>query len=238
MQIEPFFLNAYLPPSNPRENAAAYWRRLVDFLKEARKFSPLLEQWHLQARNRRRALKSQVFGNEQHCLEELLKTKDFRSAEQNEVFGYSFGLWNGNEELERGLSLSAALGWKERNFISFSLPYQCGPESASLFDTKNLLELIRLVEHHWSPYWLAVISDEYQEKHALFSGRRGVGWIAYARTRIEKRAIPEAAGMEYMNHGTAIITTHEVFSSGNPLHVNKANQIEARLADLGILPKQ
>lgn len=235
MQFEPLFLNAYLP-SPPRESAKDYWHRLVDFLKDASKLSPLLKQWYLQATSRQQALQFEVIGHEQQCLEELLKKKDFRSAEQNEQLGYLFGLWNGNEELDRGLSLSAALGWQGRNFVSLSLPYQRGPESERLFDVKTLLELIRLVEHRWSPTWASIVSDDYQEIHALSKQRRGAGWIAYVGTRLSKRDIPEAAAIEYLDQGTAIITTYDVFSSSNPQHVIKANQIEARLADLDLLP--
>lgn len=237
MKTELFSLNAYLAADNPKKEVKAYWQRLVGFLADARSLSPLLQQWYLQASNRPRALRFHVLENEKQCLEELQKKKEIRSANQNELIGYFFGLWNGSEDTDRGLSLTAALGWREKNFLSLSLPYQYSSVSETLFDIEKLLELLRLAEHWWRPSWVAVISSEYQKEHALFKDRRGVGWLAYVGEHVEKRAIPEAAGMVHFGRGTAVVTTYDLFSSANLQHVEKANRIEARLADLGLLPK-
>ncbi|ATB37089.1 hypothetical protein CYFUS_002510 [Cystobacter fuscus] len=234
--VEPFSLNIYLPVEKQRKSFDEYWGRLVAFLEELRSHTPLLGEWYLQARDREKALRRNVFQAGPECLEELKRSKDFRTAAQNEVFGYTFGLWNGREEGDLGISLTAVLGWRNRDFLTLRLPYNHSPANQSLFHTDQLLTLVGASVRAWNPRWAAVVSDSYQRHHAAFKDRRGVGWLAYVDAHIEKRAIPEAASLKYIETGTVVVTTQEVFSSENRGHVERANRIEARLADLQLLP--
>ncbi|WP_426724109.1 hypothetical protein [Enterobacter cloacae complex sp. 339J8] len=75
----------------------------------------------------------------------------------------------------------------------------------------------------------------------VFPDRICVGWMIYIPAIILPRLIPEAAKIvpifdSEKQKGTIVVSTEEIFDGNNKDHIGKANDIEIRLLDLGLLP--
>lgn len=75
----------------------------------------------------------------------------------------------------------------------------------------------------------------------VFPDRICVGWMIYIPAIILPELIPEAAQIVPVmvtekQKGTIIISTSDVFDGTNKEHIGKANDIEIKLLDLGLLP--
>ncbi|WP_258962519.1 immunity 52 family protein, partial [Klebsiella pneumoniae] len=75
----------------------------------------------------------------------------------------------------------------------------------------------------------------------VFPDRLAVGWMLYIPHIVLTELIPEAARvvpvMDGDNQkGTIIVSTEEIFDGNNKEHIGKANDIEIKLLDLGLLP--
>ncbi|KSB71483.1 hypothetical protein LFZ49_15690 [Salmonella enterica subsp. arizonae serovar 62:z36:- str. 5335/86] len=75
----------------------------------------------------------------------------------------------------------------------------------------------------------------------VFPDRLSVGWMIYIPHIIFPELIPEAARVvpvikENKQIGTIIVSTEEIFDGNNKEHIGKANDIEIKLLDLGLLP--
>lgn len=81
--------------------------------------------------------------------------------------------------------------------------------------------------------------DEVYKK--VFPDRISCGWMLYIPAVIMPELIPEAARIipvmdgEKQN-GTIVVSTEEIFDGNNKEHIGKANDIEIKLLDLGLLP--
>lgn len=75
----------------------------------------------------------------------------------------------------------------------------------------------------------------------FFPDRIYVGWMLYLPHVVLPELIPEAAKIVPVfdgekQKGTIIVSTEEEFDGSNKEHINKANNIEIKLLDLGLLP--
>ncbi|EJG0757414.1 immunity 52 family protein, partial [Cronobacter sakazakii] len=75
----------------------------------------------------------------------------------------------------------------------------------------------------------------------VFPDRLAVGWMLYIPYIILTELVPEAAKVVPVfdgekQIGTIVISTDEIFDGNNIEHIRKANDIEIRLLDLGLLP--
>jgi len=75
----------------------------------------------------------------------------------------------------------------------------------------------------------------------VFPDRLAVGWMLYIPHVVLPELIPEAARFVpvmdgKMQKGTIVVSTEEIFDGSNKEHIGKANDIEIRLLDLGLLP--
>lgn len=81
--------------------------------------------------------------------------------------------------------------------------------------------------------------DEVYKK--VFPDRVSCGWMLFVPAIILAELIPEAARVvpvikENKQIGTIIVSTEEIFDGNNKDHIGKANDIEIKLLDLGLLP--
>lgn len=82
-------------------------------------------------------------------------------------------------------------------------------------------------------------SDKYKK---VFPDRIPCGWMLYIPAVILAELIPEAARVvPVLNEGgtqkgTIIVSTEDVFDGSKKEHIDKSNDIEIRLLDLGLLP--
>jgi len=75
----------------------------------------------------------------------------------------------------------------------------------------------------------------------VFPDRLAVGWMLYTPHIVRPELIPEVAKLipvvdNGKQKGTIIISTDEPFDGSNNEHIAKANDIEIKLLDLGLLP--
>ena len=75
----------------------------------------------------------------------------------------------------------------------------------------------------------------------VFPDRLAVGWLLYIPHIVIPELITEAARVvpivdDKKQKGTIVVSTEEVFDGNNKDHIGKANDIEIRLLDLGLLP--
>lgn len=75
----------------------------------------------------------------------------------------------------------------------------------------------------------------------VFPDRISCGWMLFIPAIILPDLIPEAARVVPVvkgdkRTGTIVVSTEEIFDGNNKDHIGKANDIEIRLLDLGLLP--
>ncbi|WP_337014816.1 hypothetical protein [Leclercia sp. AS011] len=75
----------------------------------------------------------------------------------------------------------------------------------------------------------------------VFPDRLAVGWMLYVPHIVLTELIPEAARVVPVKDGenqkgTIIVSTEEIFDGKKREHIGKANDIEIKLLDLGLLP--
>ncbi|HII4319943.1 TPA: Imm52 family immunity protein [Enterobacter cloacae] len=75
----------------------------------------------------------------------------------------------------------------------------------------------------------------------VFPDRICVGWMIFISAIILPELIPEAARVipvmdDTKQKGTIVVSTEEIFDGNNKEHIGKANNIEIKLLDLGLLP--
>lgn len=81
--------------------------------------------------------------------------------------------------------------------------------------------------------------DEVYKK--VFPDRVSCGWMLFIPAILLPALIPEAARLvpvikNNRQIGTIVISTEDVFNGNNKVHIARANDIEIRLLDLGLLP--
>lgn len=75
----------------------------------------------------------------------------------------------------------------------------------------------------------------------VFPDRLSVGWMIYIPHIVLPELIPEAAKVIPVldcreQKGTIVVSTEDIFDGSNKEHIGKANDIEIKLLDLGLLP--
>ncbi|MEB0952923.1 Imm52 family immunity protein [Citrobacter sedlakii] len=75
----------------------------------------------------------------------------------------------------------------------------------------------------------------------IFPDRISVGWMIYIPAIILPELIPEVAKIVPIfdgekQKGTIVVSTEEIFDGNNKENIGKANDIEIKLLDLGLLP--
>jgi hypothetical protein len=77
--------------------------------------------------------------------------------------------------------------------------------------------------------------DHYTGKR-VFSHRQAGGWMVFYPSKLNPKDFPSASRViNVKDHGTLIVATDEIFDMDNPAHIDKANQVEIRLAELELL---
>lgn len=134
--------------------------------------------------------------------------------------------------------------------ISYFMKSIANPKSLNLIiktdqRPKNmdfLLDSITILSKDNDKSWIIVSSKGYWLKgRNVFPDRMCVGWMLYLPHIILAELVPEAARVipvldEGKQRGTIIVTTEELFDGAKKEHIEKANDIEIRLLDLGMLP--
>lgn len=106
----------------------------------------------------------------------------------------------------------------------------------------DMIDSLLLLAEGRSNAWIKVDSKGYWlHDRNVFPDRIYVGWMLYIPHILLPELIPEAARVVPVmdgekQKGTIVVSTEEIFDGNNKEHIGKANDIEIKLLDLGLLP--
>lgn len=148
-------------------------------------------------------------------------------------------VWDANDD-EHSCGISyRKMFYEEKNRVSVELSL------VVTNDENSLLRFITLLSHlalFFDCSHISIDSNGYNLfGRNVFPDRLAVGWMLYIPHIVLTELIPEAARvvpvMDGDNQkGTIIVSTEEIFDGNNKEHIGKANDIEIKLLDLGLLP--
>ncbi|MEZ2605071.1 Imm52 family immunity protein [Kluyvera intermedia] len=192
------------------------------------------QKWYLTGYSRKDASKHVVFnGNELNQNTIDIFERHYRKNQPlvNE------SIWNGQPD---GLACS----------ISHFMKFIDNPRKLNLIidmdqrviSTSDMIDSLLVLAEGKNKSWIKVDSKGYwRHDHNVFPDRIYVGWMLYLPHIVLPELIPEAAKVvpvfdDEKQKGTIVVSTEEIFDGGNADHIGKANDIEIRLLDLGLLP--
>ncbi|ETS33492.1 hypothetical protein BB987_13480 [Photorhabdus temperata] len=192
--------------------------------------------WYLTGYSRKEALKHIVF-DEQGPTEKMVSY--FEKSYKKDFPLLIEDMWDGEEDnLSSGISYSKQ-SIKRPNWVRLELNLKI---DSSQLDVSQLIELVKyLVTSRDLPY-IQVETNEYTLRNKqVFPDRLSVGWMLYQPRIIDKSYLPMAEGVlpVYQNNeqtGTLIITKKGIFDGRNQDDIDKSNDVEIQLVNLGLLP--
>ncbi|WP_047684609.1 MULTISPECIES: immunity 52 family protein [Xenorhabdus] len=134
--------------------------------------------------------------------------------------------------------------------ITYSTPNKLGHTNVTLdlkFEKENFNKLKfidfinKLISFRIYPFVMVETSGYTLNQKQVFPDRLSAGWMLYLPIEIDSSLLPMAEEIipitdKHGSKGSLIITTKEIFDIENKAHINKANDIEICLRDLGLLP--
>ncbi|MCG7780637.1 Imm52 family immunity protein [Lelliottia amnigena] len=128
-----------------------------------------------------------------------------------------------------------------RKYKKTNLDVSITCDKAEINTVKVVEFLISLVCNKSGIYASVNTNGYWNNGENVFPDRICVGWMIYIPAIILPELIPEAAQIVPVmvtekQKGTIIISTSDVFDGTNKEHIGKANDIEIKLLDLGLLP--
>lgn len=76
----------------------------------------------------------------------------------------------------------------------------------------------------------------YKTKYATFPHRKCVGWMAYVPKKVSAEQLPLAASVLPAADGSIVVSVDNAFDLANKDHIQRANEVEMDMNDLGLLP--
>ena len=135
--------------------------------------------------------------------------------------------------------------------ISHYMMKICNPRKGSIViemdeaveNLESMFSMVKFLVASRKKTFIAVDSKGYcLHRRCVFPDRLYVGWMLYIPALVLPELVPEAARIlpvlneEGKQKGTIIVSTEEVFDGSKKEHIEKSNDIEIRLLDLGLLP--
>lgn len=199
-----------------------------------KKLTQHTQTWYLTGYSRKDALKHMVFdGNKPNRNTIDIFERHYKKNRPliNET------IWNGQPD---GLACS----------ISHYMKFIDNPRKLNfiinidqrVINTTEMIDSLLLLAEGKNNLWIKVDSKGYwRHDRNVFPDRIYVGWMLYLPHVVLPELIPEAAKIVPVfdgekQKGTIIVSTEEEFDGSNKEHINKANNIEIKLLDLGLLP--
>ena len=109
-------------------------------------------------------------------------------------------------------------------------------------NTEKMISMVMFLARTRNKAYVAVDSKGYKlNKYNVFPDRIYVGWMLYIPHVVLPNLVPQAAKVIPVmdgdkQKGTIVISTEDIFDGSNKEHIAKANDLEIRLLDLGLLP--
>ncbi|EGT4423402.1 immunity 52 family protein [Cronobacter sakazakii] len=192
------------------------------------------QTWYLTGYSRRDALKYVVFNGDEPN-KNIMDIFQCHYKKNHPLVNES--IWNGQPD---GLACS----------ISHFMKFIDNPKKSNLIididqmvmNTSDMIDSLLLLAEGKNKTWISVDSKGYWYlDRNIFPDRIYVGWMLYLPHVVLPEIVPEAAKVVPVSDGekqkgTIVISTDEIFDGNNIEHIRKANDIEIRLLDLGLLP--
>jgi hypothetical protein len=171
----------------------------------------------------------------------------FMADNKNRKISKSVTIWNGQEEMNSGASLTSRFALTNGRPCSVDLGLTSPPGMSRLGTSAQVLEALSAACKLYKPV-CAWISNQFHAYKPVFQDRPGVGWMLYLPRTLTAQQVPEARALvpvtvedawKIPHHiGTIIVSvTDEPFDETNSEHARIANAIEIRLVDQDLLPR-
>ncbi|KTL61695.1 hypothetical protein AA106_07920 [Photorhabdus laumondii subsp. laumondii] len=192
--------------------------------------------WYLTGYSRQEALTHIVF-DEQGPTE---KTVSYFEKSYKKDFPLLIeDMWDGEEdELSSSISYSKQ-SIKRPNWVKLELNLKI---DSSQLGISRLIELVEYLVTSRDLSYIQIETNEYTLRNKqVFPDRLSVGWMLYQPRIIDKSYLPMAEDVlpVYQNNeqiGTLIITKKGIFDGRNQDDIDKSNDVEIQLVNLGLLP--
>ncbi|OCQ51362.1 hypothetical protein Ppb6_03457 [Photorhabdus australis subsp. thailandensis] len=192
--------------------------------------------WYLTGYSRKQALKNVVF-DEQGPTEVAIK--DFEKIYRKNFPSLITGIWDGEkDELSCGISYKRMSSVRP-NWIWLTLDLSI---DSSQLNISKLIDLIKYLSISCDCPYIQVETNGYTlSQHNVFPDRLSVGWMLYQPRIIDKSYLPMAEDVlpVHQNNeqvGTLIITKKGIFDGESQDDIDKSNDVEIQLVNLGLLP--
>jgi hypothetical protein len=222
-------INAALP------TIEEHYGKLWQFAKALQAIGIPLDEWYPPADTPVNSLLNNAFGESGPTPAALAMAHADKANRATDL--RSLGAWNGVDE-EGGMAFTTMLKTSIRpSTFEFS-----AKGSEPLKDVSNVLKVVQTVLDIWSPVMVLVGPYGYEDRK-VFKDRPPVSWMVYLPFTIETCNAPEASALipvfdsDKTQKGTIVISVTEMFDPDNQEHVQRANDLEIRLADQDLLPR-
>ena len=211
--------------------------------------------WYLKGYSRKQALQHQLFIEGSVISKDILYKWEQGYKKNFPFFGE--GIWDGRgDDDSAGIDLTSSFSSTNRRNNPMSLVVEFSISSAKtqcLFE-RMITFIQQLLSLNENCTYLNVESGGYSFPEIIpkengydeiykkvFPDRISCGWMLYIPHVLLPELIPEAARVipvidDKQQKGTIVVSTEEVFDGNNKAHIGKANDIEIKLLDLGLLP--
>lgn len=208
----------------------------IFIISQVDNFKKNKKNWYETGYSRKQALSQTAFqdGN----ITDNTRSKWERRYKKNKPL-FIDGVWDANDD-DHSYGISyRKMFYDEKNRVSVEL-------SLVPLSSENILNqfivLISQLSSYFNCSYVSVDSKGYSVfGKNVFPDRLAVGWMLYIPHMVMPELIIEAARIvpvmdDNKQKGTIIVSTDEIFDGNNEEHIGKANDIEIKLLDLGLLP--
>ncbi|HID9122365.1 Imm52 family immunity protein [Klebsiella michiganensis] len=210
--------------------------------------------WYEQGYSRKQALQYKIFT--ENGLSEYVLGR-WEKAYKKDYPNWTAGIWDGgSDEDSAGVDCyqSYSSTHRRKNPLSLVVSFSVELNQTSL-NAEKMIGLLTFLLHSTDGctyscvesggYGFSEITpkengyDEVYKK--VFPDRISCGWMLFIPAIILPNLIPDAARVVPVlkgdkQIGTIVVSTEEIFDGNNKEHIGKANDIEIKLLDLGLLP--
>lgn len=225
----------FWPRSKILPSVAEQYEDLWRFAKALQAIGVPLDEWYPPADTPANSMLNLAFGELGVTTAALAMANADKANKAADL--RSLGAWNGLDE-EGGMAFTTMLGVGP-------LPSHLDFSASNIEPLKhygNVLRMVQAVLEIWDPVMILVGPYAYQERQ-VFKDRPPVSWMVYLPFKIETCNAPEASALipVFDDHnaqkGTIVVSVAETFDPVNQEHVQRANELEIRLADQDLLPR-
>lgn len=192
--------------------------------------------WYEKGYSRKQALEHVVFN---HGEADSATIDKWRNEIRKDYPLIIAGVWDGEDD-----SKICSINYIKKHFenpkkINLDISMTCPKSNIS---TKRVLEFMTSLVGNKSSAFATINTNGYwNNARNVFPDRICVGWMIYVPARIQPELIPEATEIvpvviSEKYKGTIIVSIEDIFDGRNKKHISKANNIEIKLLDLGLLP--